>query len=281
MSKIFYRVLIVLFFCISCNKEEGVSTEDFQGKNMLLMGNSFFRPYAEKFNLMAIDAGLEHHNATTVFRGGDNGRPINFWNDSTTESHALIKSTLDQGNIDYFGMTAGNLPENPTEGFKEWIEYALQNNPDVIIFLSIPPIDFPANWTERAQDYGFDTIQELYAYFVNDIVHKTLVDPLREEFPSTKIFTIPTGWATINLAQMKSEGLLLDDISMVGPLQTSIFTDAKGHQGEIVRETGGLIWLNSIYNIELSNHIYNTGFETDLHQIAIQITDTHDLSYKQ
>ena len=85
------------------------------------------------------------------------------------------------------------------------------------------------------------------------MVHSEIVDELRLEFPSTKIFTIPTGWATINLAQMNLDNELLDDISMVGPKSSSIFTDQKGHQGQIVIETGTMIWLNSIYNVNLSS----------------------------
>ncbi len=47
---------------------------------------------------------------------------------------------------------------------------------------------------------------------------------------------------------MNLDNELLDDISMVGPKSTSIFTDEKGHQGQIVIETGTMIWLNSIYD---------------------------------
>lgn len=53
------------------------------------------------------------------------------------------------------------------------------------------------------------------------------------------------------------------------------------HQGDIVRETGGLIWLNSIYHVDLNTNTYETGFNTDLHEIAKQITDNHDSNYKQ
>ena len=104
---------------------------------------------------------------------------------------------------------------------------------------------------------------------------------MRFEFPSTKIFTIPTGLATFNLAQMNIDGLLLDNINMFGPRETSIFTDPKGHQGDIVRETGGLIWLNSIYHVDLDTNTYETGFNTDLHEIAEQIMNSHDPNYKQ
>ena len=180
---------------LSCNTDDEPLVENQQGYNMLLIGNSFFKPYAEKLDDLAIRAGFENHNSTRITRGGDNGRPINFWNDSNSNEHLQIKAVLDQGNIDVFGMTAGNEPEDRTEGHRAWINYALQNNPNITIFIAIPQIDFPADWQQRAQEYGFDTIQELNDYFVNGIVHNEMVDILRAEFPSTKIFTIPTGWA--------------------------------------------------------------------------------------
>ena len=274
---------MILF--ISCSNdetliEESPQIEQVDGYNMLLIGNSFFRPYAENLDIVAKDAGFNNHSATVVFRGGDNGRPINFWSNSTSSEHSEIKAALDQGNIDFFGMTAGNLPENPTDGFRDWIEYALQSNPNVTVFLSIPPLDFPKDWNQTVQDYGFNTIQELYDFFVNQTIHKTLVDQLRAEFPSTKIFTIPTGWATITLAQMNQDNLLSDNIDMFGPKPTSIFTDDKGHQGQIAIETGTLLWLNSIYNVDLDVNTYETGFDTDLHEIAKDIMESHDINYQ-
>lgn len=265
---------------LSCTNEDDPIVENQQGYNMLLIGNSFFRPYAEKLDDLAIHAGFENHSSTRITRGGDNGRPINFWNDSNSNEHQQIKAALDQGNIDVFGMTAGNEPEDRTEGHRAWINYALQNNPDITIFIAIPQIDFPADWDQRAQDFGFNTIQELNDYFVNGIVHNEMVDELRREFPGTKIFTIPTGWASIHLDQMNMDNELLDDISRFGPQATSLFVDVKGHQGDIIREAGSLIWLNSIYGVDLSTFSYDTGFNTDLHEIAKQIMDGHNPNYK-
>jgi len=281
MTHLNIYLFALVLLCFSCNKDDQPTTQNTQGYNMLLIGNSFFKPYANHLETQALDAGLENHNATVVFRGGENGRPINFWNDSESEEHELIKATLDQGNIEVFGMTAGHEPENRIEGQRAWIDYALQNNPEITIFIAIPPIDYPADWDQLVEEYGFDSIQELYSYYVNDIVHNEMVDQLRIEFPSTHIFTIPTGWAAVNLAQMKEDDLLLDDIELFGPKPTSIFTDLKGHQGQIVIETGTLLWLNSIYDVDLSANTYNTGFDTDLHEIAIQIMDNHDSDYKK
>ena len=276
---------------LSCSKDEGSPQEESTGYNMLLIGNSFFRPYADHLNNLASEANLNEHSSTVVKRGGELGRPINLWNDSNTEEHQLIKSTLDQGNIEVFGMTSGYDidSENPTEGHSAWIRYALQNNPNIIIFIAIGSFDFPngdsnstrPDWDTFASDNGFNSIQEFYDYYINEVIHKEIVDELRLEFPSTKIFTIPTGWATKNLAQMNLDNELLDDISMVGPKSTSIFTDEKGHQGQIVIETGTMIWLNSIYDVDLSSFNYDTGFTTDLHAIAQDIINDHDPNYKQ
>ena len=281
----------ILIFILSCTKDENPQQIQTQGYNMLLIGNSFFRPYADHLDNLTTEANLFEHNSTVVFRGGENGRPINLWNDSVTEEHQLIKSTLDQGNIEVFGMTSGYDidSDNPTEGHSAWINYALQNNPNIIIFIAIPTFDFPngdsngtrPDWDTFASDNGFNSIQEFYDYYVNEMVHKEIVDELRLEFPSTKIFTIPTGWAAKNLAQMNLDNELLDDISMIGPKSTSIFTDEKGHQGQIVIETGTMLWLNSIYNVNLSSFNYDTGFNTDLHAIAQDIIDNHDSNYKK
>jgi hypothetical protein len=68
---------------------------------------------------------------------------------------------------------------------------------------------------------------------------------------------------------------------MFGSWESSIFTDQKGHQGDIVKKTGGLVWLNSLYNVDLTRNTYNTDYNTDLHEIANQIRDGHDPDYKQ
>ena len=253
--------------------------EGMGGSNMLLMGNSFFRPYAERFSELALDADFLEHRDTIVMRGGDNGTPIGLWNNEDTKTE--IQQILDAENIDIFGMTGYFNETNPTSGFSEWIDYALQKNPNIKIFISIPPADFPANWQQRAEDAGFNNIRELYEFFVNDHTHKAVIDKLREMYPSTEIFSIPTGWATFNLVDQHENDLLLDEVSLFGSFDDSIFTDAKGHQGKIVVNTGALIWLNGLYGINLRTNDSDTDFNTDLHTIAENIMDIHDPDYKQ
>lgn len=281
MRNLIFLMVALILVILSCSKDDDLIQEGTQGYNMLLIGNSFFNPYANHLEELALDAGFKDHNATVVFRGGKNGWPINYWNDSTSNEHQEIKSILDQGNVELFGMTSAHDANDRIEGHRAWIEYALQNNPNVTIFLAIPSFEYPADWDQLVQDNGLNSIQEFYEYYINEFIHKKMVDQLRAEFPSTNIFTIPTCWAIINLAQMNQDSLLLDNISMFGPKPTSIFTDQQGHQGQIAIETGTLLWLNSIYNVDLNTNTYETGFNTDLHEIARQIMDSHDTNYKQ
>ena len=253
--------------------------EGMGGSNMLLMGNSFFRPYAERFSELALDADFLEHRDTIVMRGGVYGTPIGLWTKEDTNTE--IKQILDSGNIDILGMTWYLNENNPLSGFTEWIDYALQNNPNIKIFVHIPPIDFPADWQQVAEDYGYNNIRDLYGYLVSDLSHKAVIDQLREIYPSTEIFTLPTGWATFDLVDQYENNLLLDDISLFGSYDDSIFRDTKGHQGKIVVNTGALIWLNGLYGVNLRTNDADTGFNTDLHTIAENIMDLHDPEYKQ
>ena len=277
----FFAWMVLLMSCKS--DDTPTSPPKIEGRKMLLMGNSFFRPYAEKLDELALDEGIENHNSTTVFRGGEYGQPHRFWDDSTSGQHLTIKSVLDQGDIEIFGMTAGfdtTSQEDPFYGHRAWINYAVERNPGITVFIAIPQIDYPSNWEQMAANYGFNTVQDLYRTFV-DTVHNSIVEPLRLEFPNTKIFTIPTGWASVELTQMKLDDALLDDIELMGPKPTSLFTDFKGHQGQIIIETGSLVWLNSIYGVDLSTNTHSTGFNTDLHAVAQRVVDNHDPNYRQ
>lgn len=280
LNRIAILFAIVSMSCIACNKEDEPSGNA-GGERMLLIGNSFFRPYADNLEVVAADAGYADHSSTTVFRGGDNGRAGNFWDDSTSQETMNIKAALDAGDIELFAMTADGDTADPTRGYKAWINYALQNNPDIEIGISLPMIDFPANWDSTAQALGYNDIHDLYPFVIDQLWHTNVIDSLRVEFPDVNIFSIPTGWAGIKLAQMQQDELLDDEIDLFGAKPTSIFTDQKGHQGQIVIETGTLIWLASIYGDELSLNTYDTGFSTDLHSVAIDIMDNHPVEYKR
>ena len=78
-----FSLLIAILFLSACSRDGGSSNQDL-GHRMLLIGNSFFKPYAEQLDIVAADEGYGNQNSTHVFRGGENGWAISFWNDSTT-----------------------------------------------------------------------------------------------------------------------------------------------------------------------------------------------------
>ena len=276
MKKIAILILVLPLILTSCAKEE---VDEKLGYNMLLMGHSYFKPYANRIGEIAIDAGLINHNQTYVFSPGASGFPIGLWND-TGAKNQRIKETLDAGNVEVFGMVADSRGLNESfEGTRNWIAYALQNNPDITIFLSISPPNFPNDWEQTAQQSGFATVQETFTAHINQNVHLELIDSLRAEFPSTNIFSIPTGKASIDLWQMYKDDLLLDSILETGPFETSLFTDEQGHQGEMTAYTGALMWLKGIYKVDLSTNDYDTGFNTDLHTVAEDAMNSHDPDY--
>ena len=104
----------------------------------------------------------------------------------------------------------------------------------------------------------------------------SLVDVLRADFPENKIFSIPTGQATLTLYELQRDSLLLDDILYRGNREYSLFADEIGHQGDIIINTGALMWLESIYSVDLDENDYETGFNTDLHSIAQDILDSYN-----
>lgn len=48
----------------ACNNEETPHSTETQGYNMLLIGHSFFRPYAENLDNLATETNLYEHNST-------------------------------------------------------------------------------------------------------------------------------------------------------------------------------------------------------------------------
>ena len=274
-------IVALMLVCLSCNKEDVPSPDNPQGYNMLLMGHSYFKPYANRIGELAIDAGFINHNQTYVFSSGASGFPISLWND-TGAKNQRIKETLDAGNVDVFGMVADSRELNESfEGTRNWIAYALQNNPEVIIFLSISSPNQPDGWEQTAQQSGFATVQEAFAAHTYQDVHIALIDSLRAVFPSTNIFSIPTGKASIALWQMHKDSLLLDNIEYIGPFETSLFTDTHGHQGEITAYTGALMWLKGIYKVDLTANDFDTGFNTYLHTVAEEAMNSQDPDYNQ
>ncbi|MDG1938539.1 MAG: hypothetical protein P8I62_06795 [Pseudomonadales bacterium] len=232
------------------------------GYNSLFIGHSFFVPFAYGMPLYTAQAGITDHTQTVVFSGGASGAPQALWEDA---AHAAeIKAVLDVGDVELFAMTyAGEYPT--TEGYINWINYALDKNPNTRIAVAMPWIDFPAIY--NATDYA-NTLN-----LSHDVVWRNFIAELSALYPTTDIFSIPHGLAAVELRLLFDANNLPDIDFLTGDKSNSLFVDTKGHAGDMLKALGRLIWLGVIYDVDLANLDYDLGYTTDLKAIAQTIID--------
>ena len=255
------------------------------GLKMMLMGHSFFRPIAEQVRYHAVRAGVDGHSQTVEFSGGTSGAPLALWNDAG--HRANVQAVLDSGDVAVFGMTCcdfertleGDPVLNPDgeptlllEGYQLWFDYALAQNPDTEFFIGMPWIDFPTDYADAA------SYADLWHRFYNTIVLHA-VDDLRAQYPGVTIYAIPYGMAALELRALFEAGELPDVSNLQGSSDSSLFTDYKGHGGQIIKDLAELIWMDAIYGVDLDKYAYDSGYQTDLKAIARSIMDAHDPKY--
>ena len=235
------------------------------GYNSLFIGHSFFRPVAEGMPFHAAEAGLAQHAQTVFFSGGASGAPQAFW--ENPQKRANIQAVLDTGNIELFGMTyEGTYPT--TEGYENWIDYALAQNPNTRFFIGLPWPDFPEDYSD-ASTYGNFWISGHATGWHN------FINTLRDLYPGVDIFCIPYGRGAVELRTLYEAGALPDVVALTSATQDSLFNDAKGHADDIVIDLAQLIWLNAIYEVDLTTYPHDPGYSTDLKAIAQSIMDAH------
>jgi hypothetical protein len=79
----------------------------------------------------------------------------------------------------------------------------------------------------------------------------------------------------VELRLLFEAGNLPDVSRLVGDADDAIYTDIGGHAGDIPVELGQLVWLNAIYDVDLTTYAYDPGYLTDLKGIAKEIMDAH------
>ena len=236
-----------------------------------MMGHSFFTPISSDFGSYAQLAGYSGHTDEIFSAGGAGGAPISFWESS---SGITIRNTLDSNDVTLLGLTYYPLEDNERnlQGYVNWIEYALQSNPDLQIFIGLPWSTDPGQFS--VEDYRSDW-EAFHAAEFHEIV-----DSLRQAFPGINIYCIPYGRAAIELKTLYERGELSDiDALIQDGSDTSVFIDSNGHAGVILEELVSLIWLQAIYGIDVRNFDYPTDFTTDLRVIAESIQLKHDHDY--
>ncbi len=240
------------------------------GYNSLFMGHSFFLPIAAGMAEHAHGAGFVDHTQQTFFAGGASGAPQALWDNSDTRN--AIQAVLNSGEIELFGMTYH--PDFPgIEGYKNWVEYALLQNPDTRFFIALPWATNPADEDVTEYEASWETGHPL-------VIHDGHIDTLRADYTDSDFYCIPYGQGAVELYKLFDSGKLFDVQTLVSENGSdAIFRDSFGHPDDILITLGQLIWLNAIYGVDLNSYDYDTGYSCDLKAIAQDIMDNHDSDY--
>ncbi len=239
---------------------------DIDGLTVLYAGHSFGMPFAQNLTKIAEFSGIEGHNQRIVFRGGENGTPQAMWDNPTVKNE--IKKNLNDGNVDVVILICCSKELIESRGqsdqaIVEIIEFALSKNKETRFGLAMPWIDFPNNYKD-VNDHRSLTDMGYLAY-------KEFAKNLSKQFNGLEIFTFYHGAAVYELREMFENGSLQDIQGLIGPKRTSIFTDEKGHAGDIARDAGSLIWLKAIYDINLMDIPKIERYELDIREIATRV----------
>ena len=268
----------------------GCSSEDeVEGSNSLYMGHSYFRRQAEAMDDFAAAAGIEGHTSETFFRGGYNGSAFAIWDDPVAKQD--IQDRLDAGDVEMLGMTIfieadvsdseGSHPDNQIQGLKNWISYAAENNPETTFFVGLPWLGGPLEYvgeTEDPQTSGYEEYE--IAILESEAAVQGIIDELREDAVDSEIFLLAYGQGSLELRTLYNQGNLPDVDTLVSSEGLlGIHSDTHGHAEQLLTDLNTLVWLASIYDVQVSELDMDFDYETDIKGIAQDVADRQDPAY--
>ena len=199
---------------------EEVDSEDY---NVLYIGHSFGRKFAESLEDYAHTAGETSHAQYIEFSGGESGSPGLLWEDAEHQSN--IKAFLDTGEIDVLVMICCS-PEfiqtlDTDQAIWNFTDYAVEK---IQTYASVWPCRGKISQENTRTQASMRQTQHsiLMPYWEN------LSDELSADYPETEVFTFHHGALAYEMREMFEAGDLDEDIERLqGPKATSLFTDEK------------------------------------------------------
>jgi hypothetical protein len=262
------QILFAVVLCVALSAHRVAADVPNPGFNSLFIGHSFFVPFAQGMPNYVAAAGIAGHTQSVVSGGGPNGAPQALWEHVTKGPQ--IQGILDGGDVELFGMTYH--PDYPTmEGYESWIDYALDKNPTTRFFVALPWSPYPGST---------DAATYASTWLTGATTWHAFIDSLRALYPGVDIYSMPYGQSAVELRNLFADNNLPGVQNLLGDAADSIYTDTLGHPGDILRDLGRLVWLNAIYDVDLSAYTYGPSWgTTDLKAIAQSIMDGHDPDY--
>lgn len=229
---------------------EASEGDELKGKYALYMGHSFFKPAALGLLDVIPDTNIVNHTGCFVFAGGQNGSPKILWGNS--KSKAAGQKFLQSGKIELLVMTCfadpgGSIDEySSVEHYSQWFDEALSQNPKMDFMIALPWEKSLAKATEKDLKEKEENVTLFFEH---------IVQSLRKKYPEKRIIFCPYGFGVYELLKRFHRGKLPGIKHMVkkkSKVNDQIFVDHMGHGGQLISHLSTLIWLQTIYNYDIS-----------------------------
>jgi hypothetical protein len=223
--------------------------EAIKGYNGLYMGHSFFKPAAEHLLTVIPDTKVVNHTGNFVFAGGQNGSPKNLWDKASTRQAG--QKYLDTGKVEFMAMTYYSPADSSIDDYAKWFDYARAKNPDITFMLALP-------WGKQLHMASDEQIAQAESGAKK--FHDTLIQDLRKKYPDNKVIYCPYGLGVYELVRRFKIGELAGVKHLKHPDRAAakqgptihLFNDPLGHGSQLVTQLNTLVWLQTIYDYDLS-----------------------------
>jgi hypothetical protein len=234
------------------------------GYHCLFIGHSFFIPVAKQFDKFSVQSGVANHKQDFVQNGGDGGSPGQMWKQGVKRE--AVQKILETGKVELFGMPyknsmRGSSKDYSFSDYQRWIDYALIYNPDTVFFLGLPWGGDAAN--RELTEYTWANQKS------SEALTRTVVE-LRRHYPGNRFVFANYGMAAIELRRLFEAGRL-PDVATLAEKNSGVYKDSTGHASNILRDLSALIWLATLYEVDLEKSPLKLDYTTNLIPIAVKI----------
>ena len=223
-----------------------------EGLNGLYMGHSFFRPSAHALLEIIPDSPIENHTQYLVTQGGQGGSPKLMWENERTRTSG--QKHLDSGKANLLVMTYYSPEDSSVEHYSKWFDYAISKNPKMTFMIAVP-------WSKNPHRLDPEDVAGIMKRGRG--LRDALIEPLRTKYPENKVLFCPYGAGVYELIQRLDEGKLPGVKYVLNPdrrgraesqqKKEQLTKDELGHPGELIAELGALIWLQTLYDCDVTS----------------------------
>ena len=225
--------------------------KEIKGLNGLYMGHSFFTPTARLLPTIIPDTNVVNHVTYSVMSGGQSGSPGMLWENETKRAYG--QTYLDKGNVDLMAMTYYSPADSSLEHYAKWFDYAIAKNPSITLMVATP-------WGKHLHQADTKMLDEKEKRVA--VLYEDLIVKLREKYPKNKVLFCPYGLGVHELARRVHKDELPGVNHVLNPDKSArqeskrtkdqLLNDELGHGGDPVSHLNALVWLQTIYDYDLS-----------------------------